>query len=255
MPGSPSPIAKAVNKAVMISLWLGPVMTVGSILAAHLGNMILRPEDYVEAPPSISRAIVHDEIGGPFAMVMIPTVLLILLAVSTIHHAYWTLLTQSKTAKRLITGIVVAEAFAAIGMIMLSQYRTEEWQFQHDLGSYILFAGHAVAITLNGIMASKFKVSAMPEAGATLAWTPKAARTVFILSVLYGSLYFGRALLPDDVFFWQRLVLAVLEVVLLTAFVSFLWRHAAFVALMAGKGEQSWHGRGSNGIHRLEDAI
>ncbi len=220
------------HRVAVVALWAGPLATVTCVLGAHLANAILRPEAYWEAPPSISRTIVHDEIGVPFGIAMLPTAILILVGMLTVISAYWTLLAHRRRFAILLSAVTFCEVLAVFGMIMLSQYRTEEWQLQHDIGSYILFFGHAVGITLIGIMVSLPGVVDQPATSGSIRWVPRAAGVVFVISVIYGILYFGSKFMSGETFFWQRLFLAVWEVILLTSFVWFLWRHTAFVLTM-----------------------
>jgi putative pyoverdin transport system ATP-binding/permease protein len=223
---------KTGHRLALAALWAGPLATVTCVLAAHLANAVLRPEAYWEAPPSISRTIVHDEIGIPFGIAMLPTALLILVGMLTVISTYWKLLARRRRFAVLLSAITFCEVLAVVGMIMLSQYRTEEWQLQHDIGSYILFFGHAMGITLLGIMVSLPGVVDLPTTSGSIRWVPRAAWGVFVISVIYGILYFGGKFLSGDTFFWQRLFLAVWEVILLTSFVWFLWRHTGFVLTM-----------------------
>lgn len=197
----------------------------------HLANISLRPEAYREAPPSISRAIVHAEIGIPFAVAMFPTAVLILIAVAQIALAYRRAFPKTPIFGALLLVLCVGEFAAIVGQIVLAIFRTEEWQFQHNLGSYMLFFGHLVGISISGVMARLALSEPNCDLEKKLGWAPRAAGVIGLMSVIYGGLYFGGALIEESetVFFWRRLALAIWEVVLLTGFVWFLWRHSDFV--------------------------
>jgi ABC-type multidrug transport system fused ATPase/permease subunit len=81
-------------------------------------------------------------------------------------------------------------------------------------------------------MVSRPGVFDLPATSQSIVWVPRAARGVFVASVIYGILYFGGKWMSGDTFFWQRLLLSVWEVILLTSFVWFLWRHTGFVLTM-----------------------
>ncbi len=219
------------RRLVFSGLWAGPIATVASILLVHAANMSLRPDTYREAPPSISRAIVHSEIGMPFAVAMFPTAALILIAVTQIALAYRRALPKGPAAGALLLLLCLCEIAAVIGQIVLAIFRTEEWQFQHNLGSYMLFFGHLAGISICGVMVRSAGSGKDRGALASLGWVPRAAGVIGLMSVIYGFLYFGGALIEESetVFFWRRFALAILEVTLLTAFVWFLWRHSDFV--------------------------
>ncbi len=229
---------KAGHRIAFSALWAGPLATVTSILAAHAANIALRPEAYREAPPSISRSIVHPDIGLPFAIAMLPTALLILTAVLVIASAYRRALSHRPGFATLLVLFVLCETVAVAGQVILSMFRTEDWQAQHNLGSYMLFFGHVIGIALCGAMARLAGSADRRRPGDPALWAPRAAGTIAVMAAVYGVLYFGGALIDETptVFFWRRLALAVWEVVLLTAFVWFLWRHSDFVRGILGTG-------------------
>lgn len=219
------------QRLVFSALWAGPLATVASVLAVHAANIALRPDAYFEAPPSISRAIVHPEIGVPFALAMMPTAVLILIAATAVLAAYWRLLRGQAGLRALIAMALTFEAVAVTGQVILSLFRTDEWQFYHNLGSYMLFFGHLLGISAVGIAVRQAASGGARPGYEALAWVPLAAVRVGLMAVVYGFLYFGGALIEETaaVFFWRRLGLAIWEVALLSAFVWFLWRHTEFV--------------------------
>gem|GEM_PF-1293738 len=219
------------RRLVFLGLWAGPVATVASIVLVHAANMSLRPEAYREAPPSISRAIVNADIGIPFAVAMFPTAALILIAVVQIALAYRRALPRGPAVSTLLLLFCLSEVTAVIGQIVLAIFRTEAWQFQHNLGSYMLFFGHLAGISICGLMARAEGSGAGTGALALLRWVPRSAGVIGLLSLVYGILYFGGSFIEESetFFFWRRLALAIWEVALLTAFVWFLWRHSEFV--------------------------
>ena len=51
---------------------------------------------------------------------------------------------------------------------------------------------------------------------------PRNALAIALLSALYGVIYFGGKLLPDEYFFWQRALLSGTEVVVILSFLAYL---------------------------------
>jgi hypothetical protein len=221
------------------AIWLGPAATVLAILGVHVANAALRPETYVDAPPSISRAIVHADVGEPFAIVMWVTAAVILVAILTVIGAYRRLCGDDRRVKALLAVILCSELLAVVGMVTLATFRTEDWQAWHDAGSYLLFFGHTTGIALAGLLCGAFGLRQRPQAQGTLDWAPRGASIVLVMGVVYGVLYFGASGLTGQAFFLQRLALAIWEVLLISAFVGFLWRHAAFVRVMGTHAAQS----------------
>lgn len=219
------------KRLVLSGLWAGPIATVASIVLVHAANMWLRQEAYREAPPSISRAIVNPEIGIPFAVAMFPTAALILIAVAQIALAYRRAMPRGSAVGALLLLFCLSEVAAVIGQIVLALFRTAEWQFQHNLGSYMLFFGHLAGISICGVMVRMAASGPDGRDIPALNWVPRSAAVIGLLSVIYGILYFGGAFFEESetFFFWRRLALAIWEVALLTAFVWFLWRHTEFI--------------------------
>jgi hypothetical protein len=224
-------------------LWAGPAMTMMSVLGVHAANAVMRPAAYVEAPPSISRAIVDPAIGEPFAAAMVFTAAAILagvVVVFLIHARCWR--SSGQNAPIRLHVFLVAELVAVAGILILSQYRTPEWQLWHNAGSYMLFFGHAIGVLIAGHLARDFaqKPGQVTPAAGTHNEVPAAlppgfgnlphyANTIFASALLFGLLYFGGRFAPDSWFFWQRLALAVWEIVVLGMFVGFLAFHSSLL--------------------------
>ena len=137
--------------------------------------------------------------------------------------------------------VVMCEMVAIAGMVVLSQFTGSLNSRLHDIGSYMLFFGHAIGISLVGYMIRgviiRLNGPEQPPGAAASNWLalrrfPRRAGWVAILSVLYGVVYFGGKFLPDAFFFWQRTVLSVLEVVVILSFLGFL---VSFLPLLRGR--------------------
>lgn len=206
-----------------------------SVLGAHVMNSQIRPADYMEAPPSISRAIVDPSVGGPFAILIAVTACFITAAIVLTLASYLALANSLRLSHGKQLRIILACGLTAVaGMIVLTQFRTAEWQALHNMGSYMLFFGFALGILLVGNLAATLlqchaDSPALAQVLETIAPVPRQSMGITACAVIFGILYFGGRFAPDSWFFWQRAVLAVWEVFLLALFVGFLAGHAPLV--------------------------
>ena len=131
----------------------------------------------------------------------------------------------------LLLAVVTFEMAAIAGMVVLSQFPGNLNSKLHDVGSYMLFFGHALGISLAGLLIRGVLIklagqaqspSAAMDLWLTLHRFPRRSGWVAILSVLYGVVYFGGKFLPDAFFFWQRTIMSVLEVIVILSFLGFL---------------------------------
>jgi hypothetical protein len=216
---------------------LGATIPSGSIFWAHLENFSRRSEAYAEMPPTVSRAIVDPLIASPFALLMIAGAFFLTIAVTQIARAVANCLHQSAKTRRsswwLLYVMAVCEAAAIAGMIILSQFTGDQHAFVHDTGSYMLFFGHAIAITSLGVLIRRMLadpvLSDLPAID-TLAKHPTHANWVTGLSFAFGLVYFASKLSPDTLPFLEHLVFSILEMIVLLAFLTFLGRFSRFLA-------------------------
>jgi hypothetical protein len=216
---------------------LGATIPSGSIIWAHIENISRHAKAYAEMPPTVSRAIVDPAIAGPFAILMIAGALFLTVAVTQIARTLAMCLRKSPQTVRsswwLLYIMAACELMAIAGMVVLSQFTGEHHAILHDTGSYMLFFGHAIAITSLGVlirrMLSGEDRSRVP-AVAELAHHPRHARWVTGLSIAFGVVYFTGKLAPDTAPFLEHLVFTILEMAVLLAFLSFLGRFSRFLA-------------------------
>lgn len=202
---------------------VGPFLTAASILLVHAFNFALRPQDYFDAPPSISRAITHDHLGIPFSIVMIPTALGILALIAHMVFTGWRV-APHKRAVRLPLGLSgVSGLLGCIGMIVMSQYRTSDVQALHDFGSYLVFFGFCITIGSYGWFLRVSNIDCTEPYIALLKDARGNAWLILGASAVYGVIYFGGQFLSDDWFFAKRAALALWEVGLLCTFVWYVW--------------------------------
>ena len=229
-------LSPVVQPLLRISTVLGPVLPAISITSAHVAGLVIHVDRYVEAPPTISRLLADPTFAAPFSWAMIVSAFFLSLA---IYQVIVFLLTRMKVfgqenlRNRILLLIISAcETVAVAGMIVLSQFTGSQHSQLHDVGSYMLFFGHAVGIVCVGLLirnlrsgkALAAKSSATNSArDAAFSILPRRAAQVAMLSVLYGVVYFGGKALPDEYFFWQRLVMSILEMVVILSFLGFLY--------------------------------
>ena len=213
----------------------GPGIAAGAILWVHGFGLTHRPEDYAAAPPTISRALVLPGIAEPFAIAMIASAMFLAIAIFQVAlflHRNLKLIGQD-TGRHgaLLLTAMTCEMVAIAGMLVLSQYTGNVNSTLHNIGSYMLFFGHATGISLAGLMIRGVLITLAGQAqspgAAVNHWLslrrfPRRSGWVAILSILYGVVYFGGKYLPDAFFFWQRTVMSVLEVIVILSFLGFL---------------------------------
>ncbi len=214
----------------------GACLPSAAIIWAHVENFIHNEQIYYFAPPTVSRAIVDPAIGNPFAVVMIIGAILLLIAVAQIARAFIRVLRNcghSDWRDWLLLAVVMAvEVPAILGMVILSQYTGDALAREHDAGSYMLFFGHTLAIIGAGVLIRRLLRRpgiAADQRLSLLSGHPGHALFVAIASAAFGVIYFGNKLWPDVSPFWEHLALALIEMIVLVAFLSFLGRFWRFV--------------------------
>ena len=231
----------AIGISTSIRFWqglpviLGPAIAAGAILWVHAFGLAYHLDAYETAPPTISRALLDASIAGPFAIAMIASAIFLVIAVSQVAFFLKRNMKMSgqDTTRHaaLLFAVLVCEMAAIAGMIVLSQFTGNVNSQLHNIGSYMLFFGHAAGIGLAGLMIRSILIKLdgkdpLPDAAdgnwLALRRFPRRAGWIAILSVLYGVVYFGGKFLPDEFFFWQRTVMSVLEVVVILSFLGFL---------------------------------
>lgn len=241
-----------IGNSALIKLWqgvpviLGPCIAAGAILWVHGVGLAYNLENYATAPPTISRALLDPGIAGPFAIAMIASAVLLVIAVfqvTLLLYRNLKLLGQDTAwHATLLIAVIMCEMVAITGMVVLSQFTGNVNSTLHNIGSYMLFFGHALGISLAGLLIRGVLIklagqdqspSAAMNLWLTLRRFPRRSGWVAILSVLYGVVYFGGKLLPDAFFFWQRAILSVLEIVVILSFLGFLVAFAPFLGVFA----------------------
>ena len=218
----------------LLPIVLGPLIAAAAILGAQAYGLSHYFADYAEAPPTVSRLLLYPEVEVPFGQAMMASALFLCVAVfqALMVIAQYIRLTgrQAGRLRRLLVAVVLLEFIAIAGMVVLSQFTGRYHASLHDIGSYMLFFGHAFGISVAGLVIRSI-VLELNERASALAAFPRRALWVAGLSVLYGVVYFGGKFLPDSYFFWQRLTVSLLEIVVILSFLSFLfWFRPLLVA-------------------------
>jgi hypothetical protein len=214
---------------------IGATIPSASIFWAHAENYSRHADIYAMQPPTVSRALIEPAIAAPFAWFMIIGAAFLAVAVTQIARALADALHHAEDLPRsswmLLRLMVACEAVAIAGMIVLSQFVGEGHALIHDAGSYMLFFGHAIAITGLGVLIRRLLASkrAIP-AVRLLSGHPIHARVVTWLSAAFGATYAWGKLWPDHSMFTQHLLFSILEMLALLAFLSFLARFHRFLA-------------------------
>ena len=71
-----------------LSLAAGPAIVVAAILLAHGYNLLVHWQNYLEAPPTISRVLLDPAIAGPFAFAMIVSAIFLAWAVVQVQRRF-----------------------------------------------------------------------------------------------------------------------------------------------------------------------
>lgn len=201
-----------------------------AILWAHGENYVENAEVYANQPPTVSRALANPEITSPFAIAMIAAAALLGVAILQILFAMVRVL-RDRGADRLswylLVFAAICEVPAILGMVVLSQYTGDALALQHDIGSHMLFFGHTFAIAASGWMIHRL-LAQQPETAdsrlSALRGLPRHAAWTAIFSGLFAVAYYSNGHVPAISPFWHHLVLSIIEIVVLAAFLTYLWR-------------------------------
>lgn len=123
-----------------------------------------RHPDYVQhSAPTVSRAISDPFIGEPFAAVILAVACVIALALVPLCNAYFAtirLRTEGDPAartslRRLMYVFIAAQVCGTLGMVVCTQVTFRQSHDIHMVGSYFFFVFQAIAILLNGVVATR----------------------------------------------------------------------------------------------------
>lgn len=225
----------------VVPIYFGPGIVAAAILGVHVAGLAFKFGDYVEAPPTVSRTLVDPQVGDPFAWAMIIAAFLLAIAISQVGFRLFGLMAltghDDLSHLLLLGSAAVLEVIAIAGMIVLSQYTGAVSPPLHDLGSYMLFFGHGIGLSLTGLLVRRLLLGAntrgwplmLNSTFLALSPAPRRAVWVAVLSTVFGVTYFGGKFLPDSLFFWQRTVLSITELIVI---LYYLWFLVGFAGLL-----------------------
>lgn len=180
---------------------LVPVIEIPLVLWARHAFLVHNP-DYLDQPPTISRAISDPMIGDTFANVILVITALILVSLPIIVRAYVHAIAKLPVSagKRLLMWALlgffcVAQLVASFGMVLTTQYTFANSDHLHMLGSYIFFPAQAFAL-LGAAILCRVLVSQQARFGIPPdAWPFRAGmhhfRFRFALVVVFLAITFG----------------------------------------------------------------
>jgi hypothetical protein len=231
---STMPITAALLVAPVI---IQPTLVIASVAWARYQSVVRHPDLAAANPPTVSRAIVDPAIGNPFAHLMLVAFVMLVYSVWRIGGAFYRP-TLSSGMKALWFIVVSSELVAAAGMVVLSQYTGAVSDSLHALGSYMLFFGHGIGISLSGI----FVVIDRESLDASLAGTgdrpplpyyprlhPRLALGVALCALTFCGLFYGSEQVKSWDNYSARVVFSMVELVLLVAFEGYV---TSFTGLM-----------------------
>ncbi len=176
---------------------LAPAIVISNIIWAKVEFADRHPEKVSWETPSVSQTLVDTYVGEVFALWMLPTALLLVYAayrVGQLHLSFLNSPAGSSSRGRLGPWWIVPLAFlfqiiAAAGMVLLSQYTSNINVALHLSGSYMLFLGHTISISMSGFVCYRL---AQAQGSRPTCLNPRmnALRVVMAGMILSGALVY-----------------------------------------------------------------
>ncbi|WP_127113378.1 hypothetical protein [Shimia sediminis] len=197
------------DTALMMSLSM--VLTGVVIVAVNVQIYLARylygyynPDAVSRRPATISRAISDPQVGEPFAnwmlvcapLLAIGVALLIISALIELHRNGGAPTQKEWRILVLLCLVLIAlQVFAAIGMVMLSQFRFPNDNKLHMKGSYLFFFSQAFVVMFGEFVSRRF--GKLPQDRTLLSFGMARFRKFYVwvpilLGVLYLSLFFAK---------------------------------------------------------------
>ena len=227
------------DTALMLSLSVA--MTGFVIVAVNIQIYLARylygyynPETLTGKPATISRAISDPQVGEPFAnwmllcapLLAIGVALMILAALIELHRNGGAPDPREfRSLVRLCLIVVVLQVLAAIGMVMLSQYRFPHFNKMHMKGSYLFFFSQAFVVMFGEFVSRRFAKlpqdrtilsSEMARLRKVYVWVPVLLCGLYLFLFIAKDFELGRVNKP------LYLVYTVTEPLLLSAFLGYI---------------------------------
>jgi uncharacterized membrane protein len=223
--------------ALVSPLLLAPVVATAAMFWARAESIRLHPEVAAVRPPTVSRAIADPVIGDPFALWMILVASFQAFAVLRIAQAAHRTALSPFPARwglsmfAMFLTMLVCEAVAVAGVVVLSQYTGSISDYWHQAGSYMMFFGNGCAIFMCGLFVMLDQIQRASGAAAStdapLPYEPyihtRFAWVVAVISLFFGYLfYWGFDYLAPYNDYLFRLIFVICELVLLVASLIYL---------------------------------
>ena len=135
---------------------LVPGIEIPLVLWARHSFLTLHP-DYMDDPPTISRAINDPLVGAPFAELILVITVLLAIVVPVLAWAYLAAIARipASAARRAVMHVLLGvmllcQVFASFGMVLTTQYTFATDGDLHMRGSYIFFVFQAIALLVGG---------------------------------------------------------------------------------------------------------
>lgn len=148
----PSPIRKGAAILLALPAVLVPMIYIPLVLWARETFLAMHP-DYLDDPPTISRAINDPSVGLPFADLILVITALIMMSLPLMLFAYGLAIARLNISRRrrvsmyaLLFLFFVLQIIASTGMVVTTQYSFDENHDMHMLGSYVFFFFQAITI-------------------------------------------------------------------------------------------------------------
>lgn len=235
----------AVTAAKVAPVVLAPLTVITAVLWARVEFAALHPGYVAWRPPTISRTLGEPVIGDVFAPTMIVGAVLLAVAVWFILQLYWSTAhlrladrpADLRRSRRAIYVGAFCQYTALVGMVLLSQFTYPDHVAWHMVGSYMLFFGHTISITLSGIECRILARAAPAGEGRAAGLVPAMSRLRFLLSrgvlvlaVVYLVLFVVKDWPEDPMRYTVWSIFTILEVALIISFLGYLLTFAIDIA-------------------------
>lgn len=196
-----------------------------------------RNPDYVaKLPATISRAISDPAIGAPFANWMLVCAPVLFLGVLLMLTSFLRELKHnddiSPDLRRIImvltAALIVLQAMASVGMVMLSQYTFPVYINEHMTGSFLFFISQAFVVFGAGILSRLFE-RVPPKGRVVNSVMGRLRRWLLLLpgalAVVYLGLFVGKDMVPNaSALHWPvHQTYVTVELLLISAFLLYLF--------------------------------
>ncbi|MCP4208336.1 MAG: hypothetical protein GY767_14960 [Shimia sp.] len=195
------------------------------------------PEKAADRPSTISESIADPRIGEPFADWHLLCAPLLFVGVACLILSTWREAQASGTATVKITSVswilVLLQAMASVGLVILSQYRFPDFRDQHMAGSYLFFFSQAFVVVAGEVLSRSYAALGTQAQVAGRIWSPRYARwrrrfvwLPIVLGLLYLCLFLGKGYAPEALRYEIYWAYVSTELFLLSSFLFYMMSFA-----------------------------